>query len=285
MEPGELEPDDGPERRTLDDEPGAVTEPEPRPARAKRLRRFALRVDTQPGLLTATERLRRRLPGDERFGDVLSTAGTEPVELIGRGVSALQPDRRSVVQELGFAGLQVWQSLSEAAGRGHGDVELAILFTDLVGFSAWALRAGDAAALQLLRETGTALDIAVAEYRGRIVKRLGDGVMATFREPRAAVEAALAANAAVGAIEIDGHTPRMRAGVHWGSPRKLGGDYLGVDVNIASRVADAAKGDQVLVSDVLLARLELDGLEAGRAKRLRADGAPRDLRVAEVARA
>ena len=41
----------------------------------------------------------------------------------------------------------------------------------------------------------------------------------------------------------------MRAGIHWGSPRKLGGDYLGVDVNIAARVGDAAKADQVLVSD------------------------------------
>ena len=72
----------------------------------------------------------------------------------------------------------------------------------------------------------------------------------------------------------------MRAGVHWGRPRKLGGDYLGVDVNVAARVAGAAKADQVLVSDVLLARIELDGLHSGRAKRLRADGAPRELQVA-----
>ena len=77
-----------------------------------RLRRLAVRVDTQPRLLSATERLRERLPGDERFGDALSTTGTQPVEVLGRGVSALQPNRRSVAAELGFAGLQVWQSLS-----------------------------------------------------------------------------------------------------------------------------------------------------------------------------
>ena len=81
-----------------------------------------------------------------------------------------------------------------------------------------------------------------------------------------------------------GQIPRMRAGVHWGSPRKLGGDYLGVDVNIAARVSAAAKADQVLVSDVLLARVELDGLKTGRSKRLRADGAPRDLHVVQVSR-
>ena len=39
--------------------------------------------------------------------------------------------------------LQVWQSLSEAQGRGQGDREVAILFTDLVGFSDWVLEAGD----------------------------------------------------------------------------------------------------------------------------------------------
>ena len=58
--------------------------------------------------------------------------------------------------------------------------------------------------------------------------------------------------------------------MHWGSPRKLGGDYLGVDVNIAARVGDAAKPEQVLVSDVLLARIDASGLRTGRSKRLRA---------------
>ncbi|MGH2896723.1 MAG: hypothetical protein ACRDPM_26130, partial [Solirubrobacteraceae bacterium] len=88
--------------------------------RAARMRRLAVRVDSHSSLLKATRRLRRRLPGDEQFGDPLSTAGVQPVEVLGRTVSALQPDRKSVLQEIGFAGLQVWQSLSEAAGRGRG---------------------------------------------------------------------------------------------------------------------------------------------------------------------
>jgi adenylate cyclase len=76
----------------------------------------------------------------------------------------------------------------------------------------------------------------------------------------------------------------MRAGVHWGRPRKLGADYLGIDVNIAARVADAAKADQVMVSEPVLERMDLDGLKTGRQKRLRAEGAPRDLQVVSVAR-
>jgi adenylate cyclase len=206
--------------------------------------------------------------------------------MVGRGVSALQPKRKSVVQELGLAGLQVWQSLSEAAGRGRGERQMAILFTDLVGFSAWALKTGDTAALMLLREVGTAAEDPVLDRGGRIVKRLGDGLMATFIEPGAAVEAALDAQAAVAEIEVNGYRPQMRAGIHWGAPRKLGGDFLGVDVNIAARVVDAAKADTVLVSDALLGRLDGDSdrYKTGRAKRLRADGAPRGLQVVPISR-
>jgi len=253
-------------------------------ARLARLRGAVTRIDSEPSLISAARRFRRSLPGDEKFGDPLSTAGRAPVEVIARGVTALQPGRESVTKELGLSALQVWQSLSEATGRGRGDLDMALLFTDLVGFSSWALRVGDAAVLELLREVGTAVEDAITSHDGRIVKRLGDGVMATFLSGQAAVMAALDAQDAVNAIDVGGYSPRMRAGVHWGRPRKLGGDYLGVDVNVAARVASAAKAEQVLVSDALLAQIDGDGLRTGRAKRLRADGAPSDLRVIRVTR-
>lgn len=252
--------------------------------RLARLRAAAIRMDTRPGLLSFARRLRHRMPGDERFGDPLSTAGETPVQVIARGVTALQPERESVVKEFGLAGLQLWQSLSEATGRGRGDRELAILFTDLVGFSSWALEAGDAAAVELLREVGSAVEAAIEEHGGRIVKRLGDGLMAVFYCAQDAVDAALDAQGALAAVSVSGYRPHMRAGVHWGRPRKLGGDYLGVDVNIAARVAETAKADQVVVSDRVLERIDLSGLKSTRSKRLRAEGAPRDLRCAAVER-
>ncbi|MGZ4167405.1 MAG: adenylate/guanylate cyclase domain-containing protein [Solirubrobacteraceae bacterium] len=277
MEPDELEDPETHGERDLAAISGSAE-------RAKRLRRFAVHVDSHSSLLSATRRLRRQLPGDEQFGDPLSTAGPQPVEVIGRTVSALQPDRKSVLAELGFAGLQVWQSLSEAAGRGRGTQEMAVMFTDLAGFSSWALKVGDGPALALLREVGTRVETTVARHDGRIVKRLGDGVMATFLQAQQAADAALDAQAEVEEIEIDGYRPSMRAGLHWGSPRKLGGDYLGVDVNVAARVGEAAKPGQVLVSDALLARVDVGGLRTGRSKRLRADGAPRDLHVVRISR-
>ncbi len=252
--------------------------------RVSRLRTAAERLDADPKLLAAARRLRRRLPGDEKFGDPLSTAGEAPVQVVARSVSALRPERESVVQELSLAGLQLWQSISEAAGRGRGDVEMAILFTDLVGFSSWALESGDTAALELLRQVGAAVEAVIIARQGRIAKRLGDGLMATFLDAQEAVEAALDAHDALAEVDIGGYRPRMRAGVHWGRPRRLGGDYLGVDVNIAARVGEAAKADEVVVSDQVLERIDLDDIHTARAKRLRADGAPRDLHVVRVSR-
>ena len=108
-------------------------------ARPGRVRAAAVRADTQPRLLELARWLRRRLPGDDRFGDPLSTAGSEPAQVLARGVSALQPARESVAHELGLGALQLWQALSEASGRGRGTTDVALLFTDLVGFSSWAL--------------------------------------------------------------------------------------------------------------------------------------------------
>jgi adenylate cyclase len=253
--------------------------------RIARLRAALVRLDSRPNMIERARRLRQRIPGDEDFGDPLSTSGVAPVQVIARGVSALQPARPSFVRELGLGGLQLWQSLSESAGRGRGDRDLAILFTDLVGFSSWALKAGDAAALELLRAVGLAVENAIEAHEGRIVKRLGDGVMATFMTAQAALEASLDAQEALSAIEVDGYRPRMRAGIHWGRPRKLGGDYLGVDVNIAARVADSAKAEQVVVSEAAMPLLDLEGIRKGRRKRLRAEGTPREMRVTPVGRA
>jgi adenylate cyclase len=261
------------EESTADDQAGGA-----------RMRRAAARLDTQSALLGAARKLRRRLPGDEKFGDPLSTAGRTPVQVIARGVSALRPEPESVSRELGLAGLQIWQSVSEAAGRGRGELEMALLFTDLVGFSAWALEKGDTGTLELLRAVGTAVEGAMLQHDGRIVKRLGDGVMATFLSAQSAVDAAFDAHDALEEVQVDGYRPRMRAGVHWGRPRKIGDDYLGIDVNIAARVADAAEADQVLVSDVAFSRIDQAGVRAGRSRRLKADGAPRGLEVMQIRR-
>jgi adenylate cyclase len=254
--------------------------------RLARIRARAVQADSAPQLLAAARWLRKRLPGDERFGDPLSTAGDAPPEVLARQVAALQrTDRPSVAHELGLGALQVWQGLSEATGRGRGTEEVALLFTDLVGFSSWALEVGDEPAIDLLREVGDVIETAIVDHEGAVVKHLGDGTMAVFEHSSDAVAAALDARDGMTGIEVEGHKPRLRSGIHAGKPRKLGGDYLGVDVNIAARVVEAAKPQQVLVSEVSCVALDQERFAVAKARKLKAPGTPKEFRVSEVERA
>jgi adenylate cyclase len=251
------------------------------PSRARRLLAALQRLDARDGLIGLARAGRRRLPGDHRYGDPLSLSGDDAPQLLGRRISALADERPSALRELGMGALQVWQALSEAQGRGHGDRELAILFTDLVDFSDWALDAGDAAAVEHLRRVGEAVEQPVKAHGGRVVKRLGDGLMAVFEDANGAVNAACEAAGAVD--ELDG--PGLRAGVHLGRPRKLGGDYFGVDVNVAARVASAAGPGEVLISSTVRERLDPEEISTRRRWRFKPKGAPKGLQafVAEPA--
>lgn len=251
-------------------------EPAPRSRRALEALR---RVDGHPLLLGVARALRRRLPGDFDYGDPLSTAGSEPPQLIGQRLATITADRPSALREVGMSALQVWQSVSEASGRGHGHQEVAILFTDLAGFSDWTLEAGDTQALELLRRVGKAGEPVVERHGGRVVKRLGDGLMAVFDDAGSAVEAALGMQEAIAGVRVAGHQPRMRAGVHVGTPRRLGSDYFGVDVNVAARIAAAAAPDQVLISQETRDRLEGNGVVTRRRLLFKSKGTPKGLRV------
>ncbi len=254
---------------------------EPPPGRLARALRALRRADSSPSLVRSARATRELLPGDPELGDELSTAGDRPSLILARFL-AEGGERDSATRELGLSALQVWQALSESTGRGRGTQDVAILFTDLVEFSSWALTVGDELALRLLRGVAAAAEPPIKENGGHIVKRLGDGHMAVFRESGEAIDAALQIQQRVAAVEVDGHRPEIRAGIHRGRPRKVGGDYLGVDVNIAARVAEAAGGGQVLVSEAALAGLDTEALTVKRVRRFRAKGAPRELAVFAV---
>ncbi|HKP91530.1 MAG TPA: adenylate/guanylate cyclase domain-containing protein [Thermoleophilaceae bacterium] len=247
----------------------------------KKMARGARRIDEQPILVKAAQRVREVLPGDRAVGDPLSTAANRPADVLARYLSEVT-ERPSTLREVGLAAVQVYQSMSEAQGRGRGSERCAIMFTDLVEFSAWALEAGDEEAVQLLRDVALAVEPAIDSEGGRVVKRLGDGHMAVFGDAGCAVRAAHEANGRLAELHVDGYEPRIRAGVHVGQPRKLGGDYLGVDVNIAARLTDAASAGQVFVSEAAREEIGDDGFEFKKQRRFRAKGAPKDLEVYAV---
>src|SRR3954468_968767 len=208
----------------------------------------------------AARKVREMLPGDAEFGDPLSTAGSDQPQVVGRRLSALTAERPGLLRETGLSALQVWESISEKQGRGRGKERLAVVFTDLAAFSEWALKAGDDEAVRLLREVDCAMEPAMREGGGRVVKRRGDGMMAVFADSGDALDALTDARGRLAEVKADGYEPRFRAGIHVGKPRKLGGDYFGVDVNIAARLAEQASPDEVLVSDAALRELATEEL-------------------------
>ena len=243
-----------------------------------KLRERANKVDESPALLTAAKLMRQVLPGDSRYGDPLSTAGSESPQVLGRRLAQLTEKRPGAMREAGMGALQMWQAVSEAQGRGRGETELTIVFTDLSNFSDWALDAGDDQAIELLRDVGQAIEPPVSDHGGRVVKRLGDGMMAVFAEPVEALEAVREGRDNLDEVECDGYEPKLRAGLHVGKPRKIGGDYLGVDVNIAARLAENAGADEILVSETLLEALgDKDGLEVKKKRKFKVKGVPKDM--------
>src|SRR3954468_7492054 len=245
------------------------------PVKPETLREAVRKTDSNPQLVATAKFLRGLIPGDDpRRPDL-----PEPME---RLMSEVRPKGPSTLNEIGKGAMQAWQALSEAQKRKRGTADVAILFTDLVGFSDWALEAGDEAALDVLRQVGDVEQKAISQNKGAVVKRLGDGAMAVFGSADQAVRAALDAQEGMSKIDVGGYRPTQRAGVHRGTPRKVKGDFLGVDVNIAARVGDCAKGGEVLISEPV--REELDGrrFKFGSSHELSAPGAPADLTVCSV---
>jgi class 3 adenylate cyclase len=136
------------------------------------------------------------------------------------------------------------------------------LFTDIAASTQlWEQdRSAMAAALEhhdrLLRD-------AVETRGGYVFSTAGDGLGAAFSTPRAAVDAAAAAQRALqGGSRQDGTALRVRMGVHVGVTHERDGDYFGPAVNRAARVMALAHGGQILVS-LAVEELVRDDLDEG----------------------
>ena len=212
-------------------------------------------LNRRRSLVALVQAAREVLPGDSGFGDPMSTAGTSAAHALGRRAWTLQNGRFSLLGELALAGLQVADWLGEDIRGVASGEEQSILFVDLRGFSRWALSAGDRDVADLLRNADAVITEAVESREGVVIKRLGDGAMAIFADCQGAVGAAFEAISEVRGVRVDDYRPVLRAGIHAGRPQRIGNDYVGVDVNIAARLCEAAPEGGVLVSGVVRERI------------------------------
>jgi adenylate cyclase len=137
------------------------------------------------------------------------------------------------------------------------------------------------AASRLLTEHYRTAGPIVRSRGGRVVKRLGDGLLMTFPEATAAVLAA------VELIEAPPEPLHLRAGLHMGEVLVDRADIVGHVVNVAARVAEAAGSGEVLISRDLRDALpseELPQLSIGRSRRRRLKGVSERIEVFPVRR-
>jgi len=129
-------------------------------------------------------------------------------------------------------------------GSGSTQAFASVLFTDIVDSTRRASELGDNAWQQLLELHDTMATNTVHSHQGRPVKTTGDGILATFPDPAAAVTAALQLRDQLRAVGIE-----TRAGIHVGQIEiRDDGDIAGIAVNIAARVESHAAPGEVLVS-------------------------------------
>ena len=121
-----------------------------------------------------------------------------------------------------------------------------VMFTDIVGSTQRALELGDARWRELLSTYLAAVIREIGRSRGRQVKTLGDGCLATFDGPARAIRCG---SAIVGLARDLGL--EVRVGLHCGEVDLIGDDVGGIAVHIAARVSDLAAAGEVLVTSTV----------------------------------
>jgi class 3 adenylate cyclase len=118
-----------------------------------------------------------------------------------------------------------------------------VMFTDIVGSTQLAAELGDRKWRELLDAQNTEVRRQLERFRGREVKTLGDGMLATFDGPARAIRCALAVTEAVKPLGVD-----VRIGLHTGEVELVDDDVAGIAVHIAARIGALAGAGEVRVS-------------------------------------
>jgi class 3 adenylate cyclase len=216
-------------------------------------------------LVSSPEQMARNMEGALDVTDVLPSIHVPTLVLhrrdnrvwdleTSRAAAALMPNARFV--ELPGAENDIYlgdttpvlteieRFLAEPEAKVVSDRVLAtVLFTDMVASTEQLAERGDDAWRHLLDDYEKSTDRIVAEYRGRVVKQTGDGILATFDGAARAVRCAAAL---LEAANLQGIT--LRAGLHTGEIELGPKDVVGIAVHIANRISALADANEILVS-------------------------------------
>ena len=201
--------------------------------------------DLLGSIKVATLVIQRRDTGWFRRGHGVYMAERIPearyVELPGTDMPPFTENADAVVEEIEEF-LTGTRHIEDDANR----VFATLLFTDIVESTSRAVEVGDQEWELVLSRYREQVQQEVARHRGRFVKSLGDGVLATFDRPARAVRCAAAIRDALAPLGL-----QIRAGLHAGEIDVHDDDIGGVAVHVAARVIALAQPGDILVSAAL----------------------------------
>jgi class 3 adenylate cyclase len=163
---------------------------------------------------------------------------------------------------------------------------MTILFSDIKGSTRYAEKRGDVEFMAMINRHNRMLFPVIEAEGGRVVKTIGDSIMATFDDPVAAVKAAAGMQRALAKDresrdEID--QIHIRIGLHYGFGLITDNDVYGDVVNAASRIENQAEPDQILITDTVLDAAISAGFECAKMGRAELRGKDEQLDLYAVA--
>ncbi len=174
--------------------------------------------------------------------------------------------------------------MEEAVGEGeigsHRAGDPTVVFVDLVGFTVLSADLGDSAAAELAAKFNDQLMDTSLEHHGRVIKTMGDGAMLFFESAPPAVLAALDLLEQLPRAGL----PPLRVGIHRGPVVAQSGDYYGNTVNLAARITDYARPNEVLVPSSVLPE-PIDGVELEEIGEVTLKGVAQPVRLSRARRA
>jgi len=135
---------------------------------------------------------------------------------------------------------------------------IVVMFTDIQGSTAYFEKHGDSAGLLMVHQCNEALRTIVDGHGGRVIKTIGDGMLATFEDCGRSVEAGIKMQHRL--REISNSQPEtdrvaIRIGIHYDTGIVRSHDVFGDVVNVASRIESVAQPRQIAISETLYERV------------------------------
>lgn len=133
---------------------------------------------------------------------------------------------------------------------------LCVLFADVAGSTRLYERLGDAEALRAVERCLNRVERVITGYKGRVIKTIGDEIMAAFDSAEEGMQAACDMQQRVEDLPpISGVKLSIRVGFHFGPAIEDKNDVFGDTVNVAARMTSLAKGGQIITTGEAIAAL------------------------------